>query len=274
MKLDEIGFWSEIKLEIIKKYAKAYSIILSNQKGFNHYYVDAFSGAGEHISRESGDKVLGSAVNALNIVPPFRHYYFIDTNSQKTDYLQNAVGERTDVTIYNADSNKILIDKIFREICWDKKERVLCLLDPYGLDLNWEVIQTAGESNIIEIFLNFPVLDMQRNVFWKNPKGDDDPQVIRMNKLWGDNSWRNIVYTTERDLFGEQTIIKNDARTISLSFKKRLKNIAGFKFVPDPIPMRNKTKGLMYYLYFASPNPIGNKIVTDIFDSYRRKGWN
>jgi len=31
MKLDQIGFWSEIKLEIIKKYANAYTSIMSKQ---------------------------------------------------------------------------------------------------------------------------------------------------------------------------------------------------------------------------------------------------
>ena len=31
MKLDQIGFWSEIKLEIIKKYDSAYTSIISRQ---------------------------------------------------------------------------------------------------------------------------------------------------------------------------------------------------------------------------------------------------
>ena len=31
MKLHQIGFWSEIKLEIIKKYASAYTSIMSRQ---------------------------------------------------------------------------------------------------------------------------------------------------------------------------------------------------------------------------------------------------
>jgi hypothetical protein len=32
MKLNQIGFWSEIKLEIIKKYAAAYTSIMSKQE--------------------------------------------------------------------------------------------------------------------------------------------------------------------------------------------------------------------------------------------------
>jgi hypothetical protein len=44
--VDEIGPWSEIKLEVIRKYAKAYSTILSSQKSFYHVYIDAFAGLG------------------------------------------------------------------------------------------------------------------------------------------------------------------------------------------------------------------------------------
>jgi three-Cys-motif partner protein len=53
-KYDEIGYWSEIKLDIIKDYAAAYSRILSSQKkpSLYHIYIDAFAGAGKHISKK------------------------------------------------------------------------------------------------------------------------------------------------------------------------------------------------------------------------------
>ena len=61
LEFDEIGVWSEIKLEIIREYAKAYSTILSAQKAtFSHVYIDAFAGAGQHISRSTQELVPGS----------------------------------------------------------------------------------------------------------------------------------------------------------------------------------------------------------------------
>jgi three-Cys-motif partner protein len=66
---DEIGYWSEIKLEIVRDYASAYSRIL-NANRLPHIYVDAFVGAGKHISRGTGEFVPGSPLNALNIQPP------------------------------------------------------------------------------------------------------------------------------------------------------------------------------------------------------------
>ena len=62
---DKIGYWSEIKLDIIRDYAKAYSGILHAQRSLMHMYIDAFAGGGLHISKTSGGYVPGSPQNAL-----------------------------------------------------------------------------------------------------------------------------------------------------------------------------------------------------------------
>jgi len=65
---DEIGYWSEVELEIIKRYGSEYSKILSAQ-GFIHAYIDAFAGS-HHIARSTKELVLGSPPNALAVEPP------------------------------------------------------------------------------------------------------------------------------------------------------------------------------------------------------------
>jgi three-Cys-motif partner protein len=71
---NEIGPWSEIKLEILRDYAAPYSKIVS-ANGFYHHYIDGFAGAGSHISRKTGEPVAGSPLNALKTDPPFREYH-------------------------------------------------------------------------------------------------------------------------------------------------------------------------------------------------------
>jgi len=66
------------------------------------------------------------------------------------------------------------------------------LLDPYGLDLTWNVIVAAGHLRTIDLFLNFPVADINRNVLWREPEGVDQADIARMNRFWGDDSWRQI----------------------------------------------------------------------------------
>lgn len=84
-KFDEIGYWSEIKLDIVKNYAVAYSRILSAQKNpsLEHVYVDAFAGPEGHVSRRTGQFIPGSPLNALLIGPPFCAYHLIDIDGQK-----------------------------------------------------------------------------------------------------------------------------------------------------------------------------------------------
>jgi len=268
LKLDEIGPWSEIKLEIIKKYAKAYTTILSRKKlRFN--YIDAFAGAGLHKLKKTDEFIPGSPLNALFVKPPFNHYYFIDLDEKKTESLKKIVGNNKNVTISSGDCNVVLLEEIFPTIKYEDYKRALCLLDPYGLHLNWEVLQTAGQMKSIEIFLNFPINDMQRNVFLSNPEKITPAQKERMNKFWGNEYWYKIIYHTDGNLFEFKEKFKETEMLIVNAFKKRLKEVAGFLNVPDPIPMRNTMNATVYYLFFASQKPVAMKIVRDIFNKYR-----
>jgi len=269
MQFDEIGNWSEIKLEIIEKYAAAYSTILSRQKNLQHVYIDAFAGSGIHVSRSTGEFVPGSPLNALNVSPPFREYYLIDLERDKIAALQEPVGNRPDVHILQGDCNVLLLNDVLPKVAYRDFRRALCLLDPYGLHLNWQVLQRAGSMQSVEMFLNFPVADMNRNVLWRRDLHKVDPTDInRMNTFWGDNSWTQVVYSTTGNLFGwpEKT---GDNDTVAQAFRDRLKTKAGFKHVPDPLPMRNSRGAIVYYLFFASQQPVADKIVKDIFNCYR-----
>jgi three-Cys-motif partner protein len=271
-KYDEIGYWSEVKLEIVKEYASTYSRILSAQESpsFYHVYVDAFAGAGVHISRSTKGFVPGSPLNALLVEPPFKEYYFIDLERQKVKSLQQVIGPRYDVHIYEGDCNDLLLTEIFPRIRYDHYERGLCLLDPYGLHLNWDIIQKAGEMKSIEIFLNFPVADMNRNVLWRHPEKVPHRQRDRMNAFWGDNSWRQAAYVSRPTLFGDiDEKVTND--TIAEGFRRRLIDVAGFEYVPSPMAMKNRQNAIVYYLFFASHKPVAKKIVSDILTKYSNR---
>jgi three-Cys-motif partner protein len=274
---DEIGYWSEIKLDIINQYAKAYSQILSsqilpNQRTFHYVYIDAFAGSGKHFSKTTKSLVSGSPEIALNTKPPFKEYYFIDIDGEKVAELNKIVIKRPEAHVLQGDCNSKLLTDVFPKVMYKNYRRGLCLLDPYGLDLNWEVIKTAGQMKSIEIFLNFPVMDMNRNVLWRNPEGVDPVDIKRMNTYWGDESWKDIAYHQTPNLFGEVVGIKEDNRTIALAFQKRLKEVAKFKYAPEPIPMRNSIGRIVYYLFFASQNQKGEEIAKYILNKYRNRG--
>ncbi len=268
-KLDEIGYWSEIKLDMIRKYANAYSIIVNKSTNIRkHLYIDGFAGAGVHISKQTKEFIPGSPLNALNVKPPFKEYHFIDLNGGKAEALRKLGAGNPNVYVYEEDCNKLLLEKIFPRAKYSDYHRALCLLDPYGLHLNWEVMYNAGQMRSIEIFLNFPVMDMNMNILWKNPDKVAPTQIARMDAFWGDHSWRDAAYTKTPGLF-DDIEEKATNKDVAKAFQSRLKKVAAFNYMPNPIPMRNSTGSIVYYLFFASPNKTGAKIVNDIFDKYR-----
>lgn len=143
------------------------------------------------------------------------------------------------------------------------------MLDPYGLHLDWELIYMCGQLQTIDLFLNFPTMDMNMNVLKNNPEEVDPKQIERMTRYWGDESWRKEGYSSEGFLFDDMTEkVSNEA--IVNAFVERLKNVAGFGNVLKPLPMKNSSNSVLYYLIFASNKPIANKIVDYIFNEQRK----
>ncbi|MGO9060099.1 MAG: three-Cys-motif partner protein TcmP [Candidatus Binataceae bacterium] len=270
-KFDEIGIWSEIKLEIIEQYGAAYTKAFARFPNLKKYYIDAFSGAGKHVTKKTKVQVEGSPARALRVLPPFNEYCFIDLDGKKTDFLRATCGDRQDVDIHTGDSNEYLTKTVLPKIQYKKFTRALCLLDPYALHLNWEVILQAGQSQAVDMFLNFPVMDINRNAIWHHPEKVPQDGIERMNKFWGDDSWRGAAYveSKQQNLFSGPDKIKQPNDAIVAAFRDRLKKVAGFNFVPDPLPMRNSKNAVVYYLFLASPKAVAQKIITDIFTKYR-----
>ena len=223
-----------------------------------------------HLSRTSGKFVPGSPKNALAVQPPFREYHLIDIDEDRVESLKELIGKRSDVHIYSGDCNQILLNEVFPQVQFEDYRRGLCILDPYGLHLDWKVIKTAGLERSIDLFLNFPVADINRNVLWHDPTNVAPQDVARMNRFWGDESWRDIAYSTSGNLFGFPE--KESNEIVAEAFRRRLKEIAGFSRVPRPLPMRNSKGAIVYYLFFASQKDTAENIVEEIFEEYRRRG--
>ena len=272
VEFDQIGYWSELKLEIVRKYASAYSTILSAQKAapLYHVYIDAFAGAGEHLAKETGELVPGSPLNALRVEPPFREYHLVDILPEKIEHLKKLAGSKKNVFVYQGDCNQILLQDVFPRVRYEDYKRGLCILDPYGLHLNWELMQIAGAMRTLDIFINFPVADMNRNVLWHDSERVHARQTARLNAFWGDDSWRTVAYRTDTTLFGEPEKQSNDV--IAEAFRSRLRNVAGFARVPKPLAMRNSRGAIIYYLFFASQKNTAEHIVKDIFGKYEKYG--
>jgi three-Cys-motif partner protein len=274
LEYDLIGPWTEVKLDILGEYASPYSKILTTN-GFYHLYIDAFAAGGAHLSRTTGDVVLGSALRALATEPPFREYHFIDANPTRVDRLRELTSGRADVHVHAGDCNEILIRNVFPHARHEDRRRALCLLDPYNIDLSWRIVAAAGQMRSIEIFVNFMVMDMNMNVLLRDPAKAEPAQIERMDRFWGNRSWREVAYEVSRQgsLFGESEELKvEDANErIADAYRQRLIDVAGFAYAPQPLRFVNSIGRTIYYLFFASPNQTGKKIVEFILEKHRKK---
>ncbi|MFZ0272909.1 MAG: three-Cys-motif partner protein TcmP [Acidobacteriaceae bacterium] len=272
---DEIGIWSEVKLAIVRDYLPAYTTILNAQRGkapsLQWIYIDAYAGPGYHLSKRTGETVEGSPLIALGVTPAFSEYHFIDTNPKRVLKLRELAGPRGDVFTYDRDCNEVLLKEVFPRATWSAFRRAVCLLDPYNIDLTWEVIETAGKMGTIELFLNFMIMDINRNALRRDPSKAIPSKVAQMTRLCGGDEWLDIGYDKQDTLFGEVVQTKVSNERVSEWFRKRLMDKAGFKYVPKPMPMKTKTNSVIYYLYFAGHKTSASNIVTDIFDKYRVK---
>lgn len=177
VRLDQIGIWTEIKLSVIRDYVAPYSAILKKQADIREFaYIDGFAGAGEHISKTTGEVVPESPVIALE--HGFDRYHFVDLDGNRAAHLQQLASGHANVCVYQGDCSAVLLEEVFPQCGYQDHHRALCLLDPYDLNPKWEVVQTAGEMKSVEIFLNFMIMHANRNVLHRAGPADASPTEV------------------------------------------------------------------------------------------------
>lgn len=266
---DLIGPWSETKHAILREYAAAYTRILHKQRGLKYVYVDAFAGAGEAVRKVTGERVPGSPLYALAVEPRFDEYHFVEYNPAKAAALAERVAGHPNAFVYEGDASTVLLEKIFPTLLYSSYRRALCLLDPYGLHLRWEVIERAGKLRTVDVLLNFPTMDMNRAVLKKVDSKIRDDAAERMTAFWGDESWRDVAYGPP-NLLGERHKLEDANDRMADAFCDRLRERADFSEVLYALPMRNNEGAMLYYLIFASQQPRARLAMTPIFAKYRR----
>jgi len=259
---DEIGEWTERKIRIVASYAQAYSTIVSANR-LKPHYIDGFSGGGVHLRKDTKEQVLSTARRVLEINPPFAAYHFVDADQDKVAAMEKVCAQHENAHVYLGDANYVLPTTIFPKIRFDRYERGLCFLDPYKILLSWNVLLAAAHLQTIEAFIHFPTGDVWRNVLRNDPSTVTVESAQRMTDMWGDDSWRTAARRETRDLFGPRDE-KADYDHFLEAFRKRLKEVANFKFVSKALPMRNSTKTIIYHLIFVSQNETALKVASHI----------
>jgi three-Cys-motif partner protein len=292
--LPQVGPWASDKLERLRRYLSAYTKILRNQSWLEGFvYIDAFAGAGRarirqretpsenqqlsifneklRTDEEVRQIVNGSPKVALEIVPPFTLYVFVERDADRLEALESLRKEysgRKDIRIRRGDCNDYLI-KTISQVNW-KKWRAVVFLDPFGMHVPWKTIAALAETKAIEVFLNFPVgMSIQRLL--KRSGVFSDKERRKLDEYFGDPGWFEIVYPKSLGLFGNEIEKQHDTENRLVGwYRERLKSVFGY--ASSPYLIVNSHGGHLYFLIFAGPNETGSKIASHVLGGGARTG--
>jgi three-Cys-motif partner protein len=272
--IEHISSWSERKIRIVEKYAKAYATIFASprQQHFVTSYIDAFSGAGIKKSKERNEVILGSPLAVLSVARSFDEFHFIDIERTKIEVLQTVVGKIEEqiggkvppIHFHVNDANDALRE-VLPSIRFEEYRRALLFLDPYGFDISWEVMELAGRMKTVDVILNFSVEALNRNWLPATSAELTSRQKQRLDFVFG-SGWEKDLYkpSPQSDLFQVREEKLPYDRVIE-SYGMRLVARAGFTYVSEPLLfVNNKSGAPLYYLLLASQKLTAKKIMDAI----------
>ncbi|MER9302100.1 three-Cys-motif partner protein TcmP [Mesorhizobium sp. M0496] len=267
------GQHTEIKLELVEKYLKAYTAALRG-KFSQLWYIDAFAGTGSRTVRvEARDGDLfdapapartetrrGSARIALDITPGFDRFVFMDHSHEHCEALEalRDIYKGRDITVLNGDANRLIQD----EIKWDgwRQTRAVMFLDPYGMEVEWDTLKAIADTKAIDVWYLFPLSGLYRQAA-RNISAVDEVKRRALTRMLGTSAWEDELYSTVQApndfLEGlEKPEIRQrnaDVAGLEAYVKNRLKEI--FPLVLDPFPLPPVQKPQRFSLFFAIANP-------------------
>lgn len=290
MKKNWGGDWTEKKLNAFENYVKAYlKIMYSTRTKCNGWpreiiYFDGFAGCGsrttcvneennlftEHgISKEDENVYKGSAERVLSLQNKFDYHYFVDIDQNSLNELQKKLKEKN-INLENShfllgDVNDKLID-FFK--FWNSNKVALILLDPFGMQVQWNTIEVMKNKRI-DLWILVPSGIIINRFLSK------DGEILNPEKLesfFGSDvtEIRNYFYQkeTQLTLFGKEEKIRkidNSINKIAQMYVKKLKGI--FKYVTEnPLQLPNSRNVTIFHFIFASNNMAAYNIANYIID--------
>jgi three-Cys-motif partner protein len=274
------GDWTAEKLERLREYLTAYTLIFNRNpraQKLTPIYVDAFAGTGYRSQRKrQGSLSLplpeltapdtrtflkGSARIALEVEPPFKQYLFIEQDlmrAQKLEQLKTEFPKKAlQIKIVVAEANDYLAEWCTRTD-W-RLNRAVVFLDPYGMQVEWPLIEAVAKTKAIDLWILFPLgVAVNRLLTKEGPPPDEWAQTL--TRILGTENWKSTFYPEQKivTLFGEEKLQSKQAdfEKIGRFFVDRLKTVFA-AVAENPLPLFN-SKGIpLYLLCFAAGNPKG-----------------
>ncbi len=281
------GSWTEEKLACLAKYLHACTTIFRRNpraRFFTTYYVDAFAGTGKILRslRDPMQKPLfpeiehsdaqgylkGSAARALEVQPGFDRYLFVEADPERCqglEALKQKYPDRSGVIEVVASDANTYLPIWCKKTDW-RRTRAVVLLDPFGMQVTWPLLEGLARTAAIDLWLLFPLGSAVNRLLTRN-KPPDEPWARRITEILGTTAWREAFYhkTKLQTLFGEEAQEHREAdfEAVGAFFLSRLSEI--FAQVADkPLVLRNSRNIPLFLFCFASGNKKAARVAVKI----------
>jgi three-Cys-motif partner protein len=148
------------KLDVIATYLEMYQKALS-RRTFETIYIDAFAGSGEipigetksgllDEDEEAKTVLVGSAVRAVAVDPPFSRYVFIDKREKCIRALRQRLEDNENfarIEFQGGDANA-LVQAFCGRGEW-RSRRGVVLLDPFGSQVAWATVEAVAATRAL-----------------------------------------------------------------------------------------------------------------------------
>jgi three-Cys-motif partner protein len=283
------GKWTEKKLDAFAKYVSAYLTIMKRNPYWKTIYFDGFAGSGDRKGKknsalyeqlkltEQDEKLYKGAAERVLTLPndlSFDYHYFIDAKEESLKKLEAklAVLQKTKKLpfIYcSGDSNQWLL-KLAKLMTEHKNSfAALVLLDPFGMQINWESIE-ALKNTRTDIWILIPTGVIVNRLLDKNCNLEYSQKLQSFFGMSEEKIIESFYHTeTKLTLFGEEETISKVTEPIEKIAKlyvTRLKMI--WKYVTEePLRLENSKRVPIFHFVFASNNIHATKIAKQIIKS-------
>lgn len=256
-----IHTWTALKIEYLDHYLQAY--VHATKRAREIHYIDAFAGCGNCVIIENGYLVEGSPWRALNTVPAFTQYYFVEKKVTLASHLQRAVLDKglKNAHVYAGDCNQVIPAEILPRIPQDVPS--FAFLDPTGLQLHWQTIERLASHRRhwkIELLILYPYDMAIARLF---PLTRMPVTYSTLTRYYGDESW---MFQLIKSLEAKETSEQRREHFVQL-YTNNLRAL-GYRYVEPYGPLYWGRKPL-YHVIFASDHPVGAKIMRAVWDKTR-----
>ncbi|HEY0152515.1 MAG TPA: three-Cys-motif partner protein TcmP [Longimicrobium sp.] len=243
----EVGEWGAEKYLRVWMYDEMFT--KSQNRKWTLVYVDLFAGAGHALLKESGRRVLSSAMLALQVAHRFDRYVFCEADPRRMAALRERVGRvapEADVVFLEGDANQIA-QSIVPAI--PPGSLAFCFADPYGTNIRLSAIRVLAAARRMD-FLILLALGMDANRNKELYRADESK---RLDEFLGDATWRERWAVEEKQGGRFQ-------RFLAREYAGAMQSLGYLETALDEMhPVKDRGR-LLYHLAFFSKVELAKKL--------------